>query len=804
MANHRRIFRHINQLKLSSRSIFIIVVALLGSMTSFALHQWLVMATSHEVNLVSTPPVGNVMESASGPGIKRLDVDVVLIVDWSGSMNGDSGSDPEKLRLRASEVMASSLAADIFPRHTRMGYIQFAKSAVIAQELVDVEKKDARLDLIGSIYDLSDDVPANSDWTTLTNISDAFVVAGQMLEESKSKDDPKFASNVPAIVFLTDGRPTNGFTSESGVKSVVTDLLDKGTIIFVVILRNPNNPEPDSVYGTADSPLNFAFWRSFWYKLSNDHPEQVKYFEAQDDTQLEGIYNTIRARLVKEGTKPTDRLEYNPLDPNAFIEVPPGLLQAHLLVNRPIGVETIELIAPDGLSFEEDILRDPENNEILEGNLFYTFSLYKPIPGPWRLITDAKQPLYYLLITESIYTVRPYFIGGTPYLEPDKPNELQFVVMDDQQRIVSDKTFKLSAFTLQTVQKVDGSYKEETVFLSDLQTNTTNGEIKYVLSVTPEMLSGKDALQLQIDGSSFDGSPVNYSSYEIPVLPVPSGFQITMPEAVVCDSKKLIFWPPTIECSNQVNVNVSVENTDLLSDGTFYGKIYSPVNPDGLDMQQVDPATLNAVLGPLQSVGQYEVTIDVGGKINTDVDDFQWRKRENTTVRVDWPVWVETYKHRTWFAFILLLIIGLWKPVVVTILLPLFAILRIAPSGFYTDYDDSGMPAQLYDLAMKRRKLFVLTIGTSNNADIKLLCADDENENTYSSRLIDRWRLKLLRWLRKAHLARVVAMPWNGVWVEKPSGEFERASERTYTSINVCGVSVRIGQRDWKDDEINL
>lgn len=803
MAGTGKIFKNIDQMRLSSSNLFIVAIALIGSVAAFATHQWLKMATSQEVDMVANPSSITFINPEDNEGVKRLDVDVVLVVDWSGSMNGEAGSDPQKLRLRASEVMASSLAADIFPRHTRMGYVQFAKTAVVVQDLIDVEDMNARVDMIQKIYNLSSEIPVDSDWTTLTNISDAFTTAGYMLDEAKLKNDPEFASNIPAIVFLTDGRPTNGLTSEEDVEIIVNDLLEKGTLIFVVILRNPDNPDPDLGF-EPESPMNFSFWRSFWYHISSENPDQVKYFEANDDTQLEGIYNTIRSRLVKEGTTPSDRLEYDPSDPNATIEIPPGLLQAHLLVNRPVGVDSIELIAPDGLNFQEDILKDPENNEILDGNLFYRFSMYKPIPGGWTLSTDARQPLYYLLITESIYTAKPFASDGSLYLEPDRPTELPFVVVDDLNNIVNDAVFDLKASTLKTVQKEDGSYVEEAVILSTLERVTiNNGETQYVLTVNPEMFEGEDSLQVQIDGVSDGGAPINLASYNIPVLPAPSGFEIIAPEKIVCDSDSLIFWPPAIQCSNQITIDAIVQNASLISEGTLNGKMYTPLDTEAIDMTLSGPSELQANLGPLTKVGNYQVVVDIGGKIDSLDGEFQWQKQGQKTIRVEWPTWVEPAKHRTWFAFVVLLVIALWKPVFVAILLPLFAILRIAPSGFYTDGD--SQPIRIYDLAMKKRSLFALTIGSSTNADIKVYPpSEDNDESSFSSKLSGRLLRSIYRWLKSLPCARMVAMPWNGIWVEKPSGEFERASERSFTTINCQNVNVRIGQRDWEDEDLHL
>jgi uncharacterized protein YegL len=802
MAGSVRIFKNIDQMKLSTKNLAIVFLALLGSLASLAAYKWLDQATSQEVNLVpsvtSCGEINGCPPSPIGPGPKRLDVDVVLVVDWSGSMNGASGSDPEGLRLRASEILASSLAADIFPRHTRMGYVPFAKTAIVIQDLVDVEGQDTRGDLIQKIY-LPPEPSNVGDWTTLTNVSDAFLTAGNMLDNAKLESDPKFSTNIPAIIFLTDGRPTNGVTSDERLGEIVNTLLENKTLIFTVILRNPNNPDPDLGVGPSPDPtLTFSFWRKFWFDFSKQYPNQVKYFEAEDDTQLEGIYNTIRSRLVREGTKPSERLEYDPSDTGAAIEVPPGLLQAHILVNRPIGVNSIELIAPDGLNFQEDILRDPDNNEILEGNYFYRFSIYKPIPGKWKLQTDAQQPLYYLLLTESIYTIKPILPSEALYLAPERPTDLYFGVFDDKNDLVSDKSFNISASTVETVQDGD-SYVENTVILSDLKPTNVNKQVQYLLTITPEMFGEKEKLQIQIDGTSDDGSLVNLTYYDIPVLSDSSEFTISMPDVVICNSDELVFWPPTIQCNNQIPINVKLTNAGLISEGSLTGKLYTPLD-DEIQMNITTPSSLDAEISPVTQVGTYQVIVDLNGKIITPDDELQWIRRSQKTFRVEWPAWTETAKHRTWFAFVILLVIALWKPVIVAVLLPLFAILRVAPSGFYMDSENGTN--KIYDLAMKKRSLFAITIAFSKNADINLYSDFEDNvEGSFSSKFSGRIQRRIYRWLKNATCARIVAVPWNGIWVEKPSGEFERASENRFTTVNCQNANLKIGQRDWEDED---
>lgn len=786
MRNFSKLLKNIDRPKFTRVWAILSILALLASLLSFFGFWWLNQATAKEVAMKASPPLVDQNTGTVGGPPGRQDVDVVLAVDFSGSMEGATGSDPDGLRLRAAEVMASSLAADIFPRVTRMGYLEFGKYAVKAQELTEVEPTEARQEIIKKIYNRSSAAMADwSEFVNYTNIADAFETAGTMLQNAPAGDNNQYRKNTPAIVFMTDGEPTYGFVDRPRITNILKGLVDKNTLIFIVLLRNPKIEERSEL----------THWRNTWNEISNEFPKNVKYFEAQDDTQLEVIYNTIRSRLVNEGTHPSGRMTYDPLNAEATITIPPNLLQAYLLVNKPVGVQSIDLVSPDGTGFDQVIATDPTRNSVLQGNMFYRFQLYKPQPGQWKLKTDARKPLYYLLNTESIYTPRIHWPAGDPYLYGDHISQIPYYIVDDQNHPV-DKPFHLKAGYLKTVQKDDGSYVEEIFPINDLEQGTDGGE--QVLSVDPDMLKGEDQLLIQVEGTADDGSLVNTSLVTIPVALAPQDLQLSMSKAMPCGQETLQFWPPAIHCSAMVPVSAQVIGAERLKPGTTQGTLYSPIAPMEIAMTSKD-GLLSTSLGPLDQVGSYDVVVDAQGQVSSNSGDtLLWRKRQVGTVRVTWPEWVPTMKHRSLYLGVLLLILALWKPVIVAILLPIFALLRMAPSGFYND-GNGDLAASIYDKAMQRRELFSLNLGHSNQSDIHVTRSMEDGLVAGEQNIRPKWLKGLYRWLYNRPRGRIVAVPGKGVYVERPDGQFMRASSRGTTPINVDGVQVHVSQKDWNN-----
>src|SRR5690349_21637659 len=193
--------------RMPPRYVVASLIAFLGLIISVTAAYWLKLATSEEVDVQSGLPVDS--NSPERIPLTRQDVDVVLAIDYSGSMDGDKGSDPSGLRKQAAEVLISSLAADIFPRSTRLGYVEFATTAKPAVGLTTLEAYVDRKGLIEAVYQ-----PPSLD-LEYTNIPNALLTAQDML----FPEGEPVSKNVPSIVLLTDGYPTGaGSISEQAME----------------------------------------------------------------------------------------------------------------------------------------------------------------------------------------------------------------------------------------------------------------------------------------------------------------------------------------------------------------------------------------------------------------------------------------------------------------------------------------------------------------------------------------------------------------------------------------------------------
>lgn len=761
------------------------VFSLVGLLISLGGYYWLhIVSKQYSIPTTETPIVDPIiLEPISDI---RRDVDVVLAIDFSGSMDGDHGSDPDELRLQAAEIMASSLAADIYPRQTRMGYVEFGSKAIDAQELILIDSNDARLQLINAIYQPSPGRKSDPEFGDYTNIGATLEMVDLMLHGSSdtsnnnSSSEPMPEKNTPALIILTDGRPTAGYTTEERITDLIEDLVQKKTLIFIIVLRNPDNEANND----QDIEGEFEDWRELWGVLANTYPLNVEYDEAQDDTQLEYIYNKIRSRLVQEGTKLEGRILYDPSDPNSQIIMPPNLLQAHLILSKPVGTQSIELIDPYGNNFANQVQTNASENDILNGNFFIKFKIAYPKAGSWKLITDAKKPLYYLLNTESIYSVRLAWPIGSPYLYKSQRSQVPFVIADEQGNIV-DKTFNLNASILRSEQDETGAYVEKAYPLSAIYSKKVSGKTQYFIDVTPGDFLEESIVGIQVDGSADDGSLVNSIILKLPVVDAPSGIndqtntQVSQP----CLVSKKVFWPPSLVCENKVDLSVQIAGDELLKSETVNGKLYSPFSTDPVDMELQDSNTLYKVVGPIQAVGSYQLIIDIGGALKQQENDFQWNQRIIKTIKIETPDWVELMKLRCSYAVVLFLICTLWKIIIVPILLLVFSLFRLAPEGSYSTNLSSWFP--IFMKAMQKRKLFTLNVGYRANNDIHNI--SDNNSPNIRNKLLN----LIYRYLRNAPRAHIFWIPFIGLYGEDDHGTWSIKADAD-TSAMISAGQTRI------------
>jgi uncharacterized protein YegL len=758
-------------------------LALLGALAALAGIYWLDRATSASVKASPNVPDRTYLASEFEPPFtRRQDVDVFLAIDFSGSMRGNDyleATDPNNLRLAAAELMVASLAADVFPRVTEMGYLAFGEQAEIIRPLVNVEDPEARKALIRQLY--------SPDYSEYTNIVAALKTASNEL----FPDGRPRSSNIPALVLLTDGDPRGGDpdNTEAGIRQAVQALTDKGALLFVIILRNAES--------TREDP-RLSEWRRIWNSISEQNP-RLFYVEAQQADELENVYNRIRARLVSEGAKPGERLEYVASGPNAGISMPPKLLQAHLLVSKPATPGesiSLRLIAPDGTPFEA-LAQQESRNEILEGNLYNRYKIYLPQPGKWTLQTNAVGPVYYLLNAESLLSARLALPAGLAYVSPDGPTSLPLVVIDEN-GVPVDQPFTLDAGVLRNVERADGSIVEERIPLPTPILTTTDGMQVYLTEVQPDMLGPNNQVLVEVTGQAQDGTLVNVSLVSLPAARTPADVSIQIPSSIICEDEDLVAWPPQIICGNVVTATVEVADADRLLPGSLNARLHSPLGGKTVDMDRQDASSLLQSFGPLTTAGMYRFVVDASGQVG---EGLEWADRTEATTELFWPSWVPDVRSRLVIAVALLAILALWKPLIVWLLLPILRLLRLAPSGYYVP-DSSNYAYSAYKTAKKRRKLFALTVGCYDRhtaVDVKTE-ESCRNDGDFSRNRLAGFRRHLADSAAKAPKGRLISVPFKGLYAETPDG-FEQAPDQRPMNVRFGHSSVQVSQSDWTEDQ---
>lgn len=727
-------------------------------------------------------------EPAPLPAIKdiREEVDLVLEMDISGSIDD---VDKDSIRFQAIEMIASSLALDIFPRFTQIGYVVFGTDAHQIEKMATIDNEQARLKLIEAIKS------TGGDDGDKTNIYQALQLADQMLDEAKINNKKNGKENTPSILLLTDGRPTGANDSPDSIRRIIAKLSDKGVTIFVVVLgKIDDNP---SIECTTDdfkpSESGFICWRRVWSDLAREYPLNMEYYDVSQPDDLVPAYNKIISRLVNEGTKPGESVEY---DLAKGIVIPPNLLQAKLLVNKPNGVESIQLLDPNGKDFQEYVDGNPNGNTIFdEKQTFYMrFHIVQPIQGKWTFKVLWKEPqnakpLRFLLNTESIYSIRIDWPIGSPYIFRDQPSLLPIVVADHN-GVVIQEPFQISASILRTElgekRVVEKAYPLDVV----ADTNSPN-RMRYWVKINPEDIGNEDGIKIQLDGfNPSDGSLLNSAVAKLPVVNAPFGTGNTpnLIDATCHVSNEnlfltWLFWQP-LTCDNNIELSIPINGAERLDSSTVKGTVYLPQPPFekptmGMTQASNSQDTFVQQVGPFTSPGLYNLALDVGGKLKGDQSKLEWHSPVlQKSVQIRLPDWVETTRQRCKYAAVLFAIGFLWKIVIVPLLLVLFSLfpfLKLAPDGFYSK--DTQIWSSVFKLAMERRKLFTLTFGYSRANDIF-------NSNGVQTLVVRNKFLKILYSLcHNRPRAHIYWLPGISLYGEDSDGQMHRGDATSQSII---------------------
>jgi uncharacterized protein YegL len=193
-------------------------------------------------------------------GTSPLNKDIIFVIDKSGSMSG--------FKIEQVKVAFSSIIDDL-PEDDNFNVVFFdddvdPQSSVI-MSATETNKNNSASQVL--------DTYASGG----TNINDALVEAIEMFGVE--------SENVPIVVFLTDGEPTEGITSTALIRRNVLDANDVDAAIFTIAFGSENN-------------YDFNFLQA----LSLENKGIAVYFEENSEAS-EGIsdfYDTISTPLVTD------------------------------------------------------------------------------------------------------------------------------------------------------------------------------------------------------------------------------------------------------------------------------------------------------------------------------------------------------------------------------------------------------------------------------------------------------------------------------------------------------------------------
>ena len=197
-------------------------------------------------------------------------VDVVLVLDRSGSMSSDGNNPPEPL------TAAKNAAAAFTDRMTPSDQVAFLSFATEASNPIDHTLTDQFSRVKAAIKSTF----IHTDGTQYTNIGDAFYRAEEELAAFRHNPDAK-----PAVVLLTDGDPTypkdpkNPKAPEEYARKRAEELKDSGASIYTIGLGSEVKAE-------------------LLVDLSTS-PEY--YYPAASGRELGDIYQQIATLICKKG-----------------------------------------------------------------------------------------------------------------------------------------------------------------------------------------------------------------------------------------------------------------------------------------------------------------------------------------------------------------------------------------------------------------------------------------------------------------------------------------------------------------------
>jgi uncharacterized protein YegL len=713
------------------------------------------------VPLGTTPtPSDGAPQDETSPHDWVPDVDVMLVIDNSGSMHGvycDSGeripgggNDPREDRIRAAETFIAALAADIEPRGTNLGVVSIGNTTNVVIPLTWISSNQEH-DMVRNR--LAETIK-NPECGGQTDIVSALKLARQQLNNAHETISDHRDSNIPVIVLLTDGAPTTGNEPDwdqlSEIRSLVQQFEEEGYLIYSILLGN----DP-----------NLKQFEDFWRQEVQKHPATVRIFTPTRSEEMEVIYAEIRSELDNRNHAPPgcEMIQGTSTD----YEIPENVDKVVFTVRKPGGDTPVALKTPSGEDPEEYILLRTDSAAI------DVFVVKRPEAGRWVVESENGQKItLFCPDLASIYMVELLRPDRNTPLLADQSSEVvvQVVDKDDPSRVLpGDFTIRGGYRPKDALPKDDIPFEMQPV-----------GEHQYRVEFPAGTFADLQTYRFWFEGNDSIGLKINRTEYEVEAGKMPALIEVTAPKQLYV--------------GEEARLRAEVANIESVQGNTTPRIDRAPPKETQLTFTPQGSGIFQASMGPLERPGEYTIHVLYQGETTFGIPFQDARTRTIEVVEPWWAVWL-----RNLALMVAILAAGylVYRYILIPYT-PLVAILQrigVSPRGYFKIVPPGSpgyvpdAPRNIGEELRKNRRALRLTFGTGKDCDISLeekLPDDRLGEDETSSRATKEPPFK---------------RAWELVWGKPAWGVIRREINGATLLYNERGVPSRFAE-DYKETEI--
>lgn len=665
--------------------LLMVVVAMASGLT----YNSMVKSAQPVQSILSAPAVGQPGYVAPIPGsapdtipelqaTKQKDVDVMLVIDNSGSMFGYTcnerkpiqANDAEARRIRGAQIVIAALAADLKPRETKLGIVSFGTTAEKISELKQLSNTDStvREELSRAI-----ETPGcKGD----TNIVDAIKLAQEELRSERHRPD-----NIPAIIFLTDGVPTSG-GRELEIEYLLAELKD---VQFYTILL-----------GESDQ---FNQFKGFWQEQADKNPN-VTVDVLSTNNGIENIYSRIKADLNGTDNAAEGRPQLPP-GPTVQVPMPGNVKQAVFTVIKASSDTSVSIQDPQS----KDARQRPADRFVYLDNksTIDVFVVDRPEAGNW-VFSSSDGTMMTILQPDlkSVYEVQVVQPDAQGLLAVDEPTTIIVQVIDSE-----------------TKQPLKGPFTFNSTYrqAGDLISNSQN--LVFTATTTPDQYSIQLPKGTFADSTNYifgfeaqDGGGLrsNVVEYQLSAGLIPAIFSVINPNRVYVDEAATIV--------------VKTVNSGSVEGQVVPQILQAPPTNTAVNLTAQTTNTFQTTLQDFDRPGDYILNIQYTGKTKSGRPFSDSRTVSFTVLERASTIWL-----RNSLLALLVLSVGflIFKYLLLSPLIPLLQKMGISPKGYIrlvaSDSSGSDVQSSITDLLRTRRRIRKLTIGP--DGDIKPPIVED-------------------------------------------------------------------------------